>query len=238
MRNTLGAKTIAAVLGAGALAVSSLGLAGTAQASTGGTTVNTAATKGCAANDKTVPKGAARADAGDIDGDGRNDQVWVSDTRKGFRTATGAVYSQKIANAGGPEVGVRALHLNHDVVALIEQGRLTYVTAFADCKLKKTTLKSGATVHFDRGFTSPYRDLGCIGDDDYSELNALTLGHDTTYKKSWSVKQTVVNISANGKKASNGDSTTKRYTTRAKAMKALNGLASGQTCSTEVASQV
>ncbi len=238
MRRTLGTKTVAAMLGAGALTAGSLGFAATAHAATGGAALTTASSEGCAPTGKHVPKGAAKADAGDVDGDGRNDKVWVSDDRKGFQTASGAVFSQKIANAGGPEVGVFAVHLANDVVALVEQGRTTYVSGLADCKLKKTVDGKGDQIGFNRGFSSPYRDLGCLADDDYTDLNALTLGHNAKYKKAWSVKQTVLKVSANGGKATNGASTVKRYPSRAKALKALDNLAISKTCSTEIASQV
>ncbi|GAB6900252.1 hypothetical protein [Kineosporia succinea] len=242
MRKNLKTTTLAALLGAGALTASTLGLAATASATTASAdtaSADTAASsRGCAVTGKHVPKGAVRAGAGDIDGDGRNDQVWVSADRKGFVTAGGAVFSQKIANAGGPEVGVFALHLDNDVVALVEQGRTTYVSALADCTLKKTVTRNGEQVQYNRGFSSPYRDLGCLADDDYSELNALRLGHDEAAKKPWSVKQTVLNVSTDGARATNGDSTLKRYATRAAAMKALGNLSSARTCSTPVASLV
>ena len=240
MRRTLGTMTVAAVLGTGALTAGSLGFASAANAATAtaGATLTAASSRGCAPTGKHVPKGAAKADAGDVDGDGRNDKVWVSDDRKGFQTASGAVFSQKIANAGGPEVGVFAVHLANNVVALVEQGRTTYVSGLANCKLKKTVDANGDQIGFNRGFSAPYRDLGCIADDDYTDLNALTLGHNPKYKKAWSVRQTVLNVSANGAKASNGDSAIKRYATRTKALKALNNLASGETCSAEMASQV
>lgn len=142
MRKTLGTLTIAAVLTAGGLAAAPSAFAASADS-------------GCAPNGKQVPRGAARASAGDVDGDGLNDQVWVSGTRKGIATASGAVYSQKIANAGGPDVGVRVLHLKDDVVALIEQGRTTYVSALADCSLVQTFGADGEQVHFNRGFSDP-----------------------------------------------------------------------------------
>ena len=214
MRKTLGTMTVAAMLGTGVLTAGGLGFASTASASAGATGIAAASSKGCAPTGKHVPKGAARADAGDVDGDGKNDKIWVSDDRKGFRTASGAVFSQAIANAGGPEVGVFAVHLDQDVVALVEDGRSTFVSALANCKLKKTLDPKGEQVRFNLGFSSPYRDLGCIADDDFTELYALTLGHNTKYKKSWSVRQTVLEVSANGSKATDGDSSVKRYATR------------------------
>jgi hypothetical protein len=219
MRKTLGTMTIAAVLTAGGLA----------------TTEASVADSGCAPNGREVPRGAARAGAGDVDGDGLNDEVWVSNTHKGISTARGAVYAQKIANAGGPEVGVQVLDLNQDVVALIEQGRITYVSALADCSLEETYDADGKQLQFARGFADPYRDLGCIGDDDYSELNSLTLGYNSKYGEPWSVRQTVLNVSADGTGVSEGESSTQRYLSESAARAALDDLAGANTCTTEVA---
>ncbi|MCD5314524.1 hypothetical protein [Kineosporia babensis] len=225
--------TAATLLGASAL---TLGSASVASAAVAGDPTGSTGTEVCAPNGNEVPQGAAFAGAGDVDGDGANDEVWVSDSLKGIRTASGAVYSQPIANAGGPEVGVRVLHLNHDVVALIEQGRSTYVTAFADCGLVDTYDKDGQPLRYDRGLSDPYRDLGCIGDDDYSELNELTLGYDLSFKdQPWSVEQTVLEVTEDGTGATGIDGSVNRYPTEEQARAALDELAAGNTCSTEVA---
>jgi len=233
MRNHLRI-SMSAVVGATALAVAGLTAAPAASAlTTTGTTGS-----GCAPTDATVPSGASYAGAGDIDGDGENDRVWVSGTRKGFVTASGAVFSRRIANAGGPEVGIRALHLKDDVVALIEQGRVTYVSALVNCNLHKTFAADGDQFQVDRGLTTPYQDLGCIADDDYSDLNLLTLRHDGNAAKPWVAKQNVVNVSADGRSADLGESSVHHYTRRSYAMAALEAESSDQTCSTGIASQV
>ncbi|GAB3250052.1 hypothetical protein [Kineosporia babensis] len=194
---------------------------------------------GCAATNEKVPSGAATKKTFDLDGDGKPDTIWVGDGRKGVETASGAVVSLKVSNAGGPEITVFAQTLSSGAKVLMENGRQAYVSAFSDCTLVETKNVQGEQYTFDLGFNAPDTGYGCANGEDVVDLVGLAL---TKSKdggtKPWLLEQTVIDVSKDGRTAENGEKEiVGQFSTKAYARAGLDQASSLNTCSPETVSQ-
>lgn len=216
----------------------------TAEATTEATTEapTTSATEeaaGCAATDEKVPGNAATKKTFDLDGDGKPDTIWVGDGRKGIKTASGAVVSLPVSNAGGPEVTVFAQALNSGATVLMENGRQAYISAFSNCELVETENVQGEQYSFDLGFNSPDTGYGCANGEDVVDLVGLAL---TKSKdggtKPWLMEQTVIDVSQDGQSAENGEKEIiGQFSTQKLARAGLDKASSLNTCSSETVSE-
>jgi hypothetical protein len=160
---------------------------------------------GCPANNVRIPAGASKVETSvDLDNDGLVDTLWLSDSRKGVRTHSGAVFSQPISNGGGPQVSIRAIDID-GVPVVMENGRQAYVSAVVDCTLVKTLNKQGRQYGFDLGFTAQGTNYGCATIKGQRRLVGLAVQASGTSSRQWLVEQTVIALAGAGKSASNGE---------------------------------
>lgn len=211
----------------------------TTEATTEAPTTSATEAAGCAATDEKVPGDAATKKTFDLDGDGKPDTIWVGDGRKGIRTASGAVVSLPVSNAGGPEVTVFAQALNSGATVLMENGRQAYISAFSNCELVETKNVQGEQYTFDLGFNSPDTGYGCANGEDVVDLVGLAL---TKSKdggtKPWLMEQTVIEVSQDGQSAENGEKEIiGQFSTQKLARAGLDKASSLNTCSPETVSE-
>lgn len=190
---------------------------------------------GCPANDAKIPAGASKIKTSvDVDDDGLVDTLWLSDSSKGIRTASGATFSQTISNAGGPQVSIRAIAID-GIPVVMENGRQAYVSAVVGCALTKTLNKQGQQYAFDLGFTDPGTNYGCATIKGERQLVGLAVPTSGMSSRKWLVEQTVVNLTGEGTSANNGATkvvNSYRYADKPAALARVNALASTHTCGT------
>jgi hypothetical protein len=188
---------------------------------------------GCPADNAKIPAGARQVRTTvDLDNDGRVDTLWLSDSRKGVRTASGATFSQPISNGGGPQVSIRAIAIG-DTPVVMENGRQAYVSAVVDCALVETKNKQGEQYSFDLGFTDPGTNYGCATIKGERQLVGLAVETSGMSTRKWQVEQTAITLKDGGKQAVNGDIKVVNSYSNANKKAALNrvtALSSAKTC--------
>ena len=189
---------------------------------------------GCPANKSKIPAGAKRVRTSvDLDDDGRVDTLWVSDSRKGVRTASGATFSQPISNAGGPEVSVRAIAIGDGTVVLMENGRQAYVSAVVDCALVETKNKQREQYSFDLSFTDQGTGYGCATINGKRQLVGLAVQTSGMSSRKWQVERTAIILKDRGKSAVNGNTKVVNsygYKNKTTALNRVEKLSSIKTC--------
>ena len=173
------------------------------------TTTTTAAPAGCAATDDTTPEDANVAEVADVDGDGREDQGWITggaDRRFGITTASGATFSAAIDSAS-PEPAsavVQVVQTDKVPIALVDLGREALLLSLSGCAVTPVQNAQGEPYTFDRGFGDAGTGVGCTSDGGVlrlAGLNAVSADDGATFD----VTQTFVDLSADGRTATNGD---------------------------------
>ncbi len=163
---------------------------------------------GCAPNDQTAPAGADIVTVIDVDGDDRPDQAWLSsgaDRRFGITTASGATFSTAIESASPVPASaiVQRIQAEDIPIALVDLGREALVYTLTDCAVTPVANAQGQPYTFDRGFAGAGTGVGCTQDGGVLRLAGLNAVADAD--QSYTVTRTFVNLSADGRRATNGD---------------------------------
>ncbi|GAA3610109.1 hypothetical protein GCM10022223_27790 [Kineosporia mesophila] len=170
----------------------------------------TADRKGCAAGGSDIPAGAGTAPAGDLDGDGQADQVWLADdgdTRLlGVKTASGAIFDTTFTN-GGPGAGSAVANRLSDgsAIILLSTNRSAALYAVVDCKIVKTQNKNAQQYTFDLGFTGYGNGVACPAVD--GKLYLAGYQADKSGGKAYTITRTRIDLSEGGARADNGTKT-------------------------------
>jgi hypothetical protein len=173
---------------------------------------------GCAATSGSIPTGAVRKKIADVDGDWNADTEWITPTRFGITTASGATTSVKSSVAGGaaPRAVSFVLANTSTALTVIAGSRDAQLFRFAtsSCSLRPVLNKQGHQYRFD--LTGQYGNGIACTDPDRNGVDQITgtrlsrpLGSladgDTD-----TVSSTVIGI--HGLHATNGTTRTHTYT--------------------------
>ena len=172
-----------------------------------------------------------------MDGDGREDQGWISagaDRRFGITTASGATFSAPIDSASPQRASAVVQVIQKDAIpiAIVDTGREALLFSLADCAVTPVQNAQGQPYTFDRGFADAGTGVGCTEDDGVlrlAGLNAVSADDGDTFD----VTRTYVDLDADGRKATNGDA--EKVATGAKKDDAVVTTAQEVSCGTLVA---
>ncbi|HWJ85067.1 MAG TPA: hypothetical protein VNR62_06540 [Cellulomonas sp.] len=182
----------------------------TTPAQTPTTTESTsAAPTGCAPTDETAPEGADVVEVVDVDGDGREDQGWISGgagRRFGITTASGATFSTTIESASPEPAAAVVQVIQQDLIpiALVDTGREALLYSLADCAVTPVQNAQGQPYTFDRGFGGAGTGVGCTEVDGVLRLAGLNAVSDDD-GETFDVTRTYVDLDADGRHATNGE---------------------------------
>jgi hypothetical protein len=160
---------------------------------------------GCAPNSATAPQGSDVVTVADVDGDGRNDQAWLSPgagREFGITTASGATFSIAIDSASPVPASaiVNLVQTDEVPIALVDLGREALLYSLAECQVRPVANAQGQPYRFDRGFAGVGTGVGCTGPSrDLAGLNAVQDADGT-----FTVTRTLVTLDADGRHAMNG----------------------------------
>jgi hypothetical protein len=153
-----------------------------------------------------IPAGAKARKVGDLDGDGRADTEWISDTpslRFGVTTASGATRSYALPTASPQARQGFVTQLNdHQIVSIADDGRAAYLHLFVDCLWVTPKDSHGIQYTFDmQNLTGHGTSVGCA--------DGYVVGYQATHTSAgYTVTQTRIKLNATGTLASNGPTTT------------------------------
>jgi hypothetical protein len=172
-------------------------------------TTTTTARTGCAPTDDTTPASAVVAEVVDVDGDGREDQGWITggaDRRFGITTASGATFSAAIDSASPEPASAVVQRVQRDElpIALVDVGREALLYSLSDCAVTPVQNAQGEPYTFDRGFGDAGTGVGCTSDGGVlrlAGLNAVSADDGATFD----VTRTFVDLSSDGRTATNGE---------------------------------
>jgi hypothetical protein len=192
-------------------APSSAGTPSAAPAPSAGPTVDPAG--GCPANHVRVPAGATTASVGDLDGDQRSDTAFYSEAgpfEYGIRTASGAtiVLRDDLAGPGAHSGWSAKLDGPAIVATVLDDGRTATLHAFVNCAFVTTKGPDGSPYRFAlNGFGTAGTGVAC------NDRNGGTLIEGAlAVKRSggrYDIRWTLVRLSADGTKATNGETETR-----------------------------
>jgi hypothetical protein len=160
---------------------------------------------GCAPNSATAPAGSNVVTVTDVDGDGRNDQAWLSPgagREFGITTASGATFSIAIDSASPVPASaiVNLVQTEKLPIALVDLGREALLYSLAGCQVQPVANAQGQPYTFDRGFAGVGTGVGCTGPSlDLAGLNAVQDADGT-----FTVTRTFVTLDADARHATNG----------------------------------
>lgn len=176
--------------------------------------MNSSSPRGCSNGKTAIPVGADTAVIGDVDGDGRPDTEFYSEGPGGFaygiKTAAGGVYTLKDDLAGpGVHSGWTATvdtAVGH--VTVLDDGRAATLHAFVNCHFITTDGTNGQPYRFGlNGFYEAGTGVAC------NDQNGGVLVEGVLAKKrsngNHDVRWTSINISADGRTATNGATETR-----------------------------
>jgi hypothetical protein len=110
------------------------------------------------------------AEIDDVDGDGRGDSMWLSDTRRlGIQTAAGG--RTEVQLESGSPIAMRVLVVDADlpppVELFVSDGRSVQLWAFEGCALRPVLDEAGAPYLFDlQRLRGNGTGVGCVGTDE------------------------------------------------------------------------
>jgi hypothetical protein len=191
---------------------SAAGSAGPSSAGNDSSATSAAATpsgakKGCAPGGAPVPSGAATAQTQDLDGDGKEDSLWLvkGDTRVlGVETASGARFSTTFRNAAPTRANAVGGRLGDgSAVILLDFIREAKLYAVTGCKIVPTLNAQGKQYTFDEGFTGYGSGVGCPMIGSGRRLVGY-LAKPGGNGDGYIVTRTLINLSKNGTRADNG----------------------------------
>jgi hypothetical protein len=174
-------------------------------------TVTPTAAAGCAPNDASAPAGADVHEVVDVDGDGRPDQAWLSggaERRFGITTASGATFSAAVESASPVPASavVQRVQADELPIALVDLGREALLYSLEGCAVTAVQNAQGQQYRFDRGFAGEGTGVGCSQDGGVLRLAGLNAEEQAD--GTWTVTRTWVDLSADGRRATNGTSST------------------------------
>ncbi|WP_213814489.1 hypothetical protein [Glaciihabitans sp. dw_435] len=183
-----------------------------ASTSTSNPGTTTTASSGCAPTPATsMPADAVARKVIDVDGDGKKDVLWATDdggpVRFGVTTASGAMFSYEVNSASpGGRHAFLAKMVGGRIISLADDGRGAYLHVLVGCNFVQPLNPGGEAYTFDmENLRGNGTGVGCITTDQGTEIVGLQA---TATGRTYTVTQTVINLSANGKLASNGATTT------------------------------
>lgn len=161
---------------------------------------------GCPATGDGVPAGASSGEIVDVDGDGRADTAWLTGGAErtfGVTTASGATFSTPIDSASPIPASAVVGVVGTDAVpiALVDLGREARLLTLADCTATPTVDAQGQPYVFGRGFGDQGTGVGCSEIDGTLRLAGLLA---TEEGDGWTVTRTLVDLSDEGRVATNG----------------------------------
>ncbi|MBT0773792.1 hypothetical protein KIH74_32905 [Kineosporia sp. J2-2] len=162
---------------------------------------------GCEADGTTVPAGAGTAKAGDLDGDGKDDRIWLSvqgdESTLGVKTASGAVFSTTYDREDKPPTAVANVLGDGTAIILVDRGFSASLFAVADCAIVTTENVDGEQYSFDLGINGYGTGVGCPVSQNKLYLAGYNLEKATKdgYDK---IVRTRIDLSENGSRADNG----------------------------------
>ncbi|WP_154794945.1 hypothetical protein [Occultella kanbiaonis] len=156
-----------------------------------------------------IPPDATPVPTVDLDGDGQDDELWLSDAdgrTLGVTTAAGGVFATTF-EAGAPQAATAIAGRLGDgsAIVLLNTGRSVSLYAIQDCALVPTQNDEGEQYTFDLGFTGYGTGVGCVDLGDglaLVGLNAVSDDDGATFE----VTRTEILLEAMGASASNGES--------------------------------
>ncbi|GAA3868708.1 hypothetical protein GCM10022381_10060 [Leifsonia kafniensis] len=174
------------------------------------TPTSTTAT-GCAPNGASIPAGADTATIEDVDGDGKPDVEYYSESptfEYGIQTASGATISLADDLAGpGRHGGWSALLENETVITVLDDGRTATLHAFVDCGFVTTKGVDGNPYRFLlNGFGETGTGVECSDGNGGRQLIGVLAARDSS--GNYGIVNTVVTVSGDGLLATNGTSST------------------------------
>lgn len=166
---------------------------------------------GCEPTDAEVPEGAATGESADLDGDGQDDELWLSGDEEralGVRTASGAVFSVQFS-VGSPQAATALGERLGDgsAIVLLNTGRSAELYAVIGCELTPTMNADGEPYTFDLGFSGYGTGVGCVDFDDGLQLVGLLAESDESGEK-FTVSRTAIELADAGSSARNGETET------------------------------
>lgn len=167
-----------------------------------------AAPTGCPATDETMPADSETTKISDVDGDGKLDTQWYSESNSpfsyGITTASGATHSIEDSLAGpGRHTGWTAPLHNGVIVTVLDDGRSADLYAFVDCAFVTPIGVDGRPYTFDmQNLRGNGTGVGCVQVENGLELNGMqvTENKDGTF----SHLATGISVSTDGLTAMSG----------------------------------
>jgi hypothetical protein len=163
---------------------------------------------GCAPNDGAIPAGADTATIEDVDGDGKPDIQYFSETptfEYGIQTASGATISLADDLAGpNRHSGWSAPLENGTVVTVLDDGRAATLHAFVDCGFVTTSGVDGNPYRFLlNGFGDAGTGVECSNGNGGRQLLGVLASRQDSGQ--YDIAHTVVTVSRDGLLATNGN---------------------------------
>jgi hypothetical protein len=167
--------------------------------------------KGCPAGGPSISPEANVAQAGDLDGDGNGDTLWIGFDQKGnqqfgVQTAGGARFAMRFSTVNDPRRGSSAVWADRlgdgTAVILLDTTHEVRLYAVVDCSIVVTRNKQNNQYVFDRGTLGNGTGVGCpvIGSTGRHLVGYLAEENNTGY----TVSRTAIVFSRGGRKATNG----------------------------------
>lgn len=193
--------------GSGSATSASSGTA-TGTASGSATTSPGSTGSACTTETATIPAGADSAQAGDLDGDGAADQVWLADQDGdrllGVSTAAGGVFSTTFSSASPISATAVGNRLGDGTaIVLLSTGRSAALYAVIDCAVVATQNVNGSQYTFDLGFTGYGTGVACPT----TGSGLYLAGYNTTEAEQdgyATITRTRIDLSQDGARADNG----------------------------------
>jgi hypothetical protein len=169
--------------------------------------------KGCPAGGAGIPAEADVAQAGDLDGDGNGDTLWIgfkNDKQTfGVQTASGGRFSMRFSTENDPQRASSSVWGDRlgdgTAVILLDTTHEVRLYAVVNCSIVMTRNKQNNQYIFDRGTLGNGTGVGCprIGSTGRHLVGYLAEENNNGY----SVSRTAIIVSQDGRKATNGRTT-------------------------------
>jgi hypothetical protein len=180
----------------------------------GGKNTGSTKGKGCAAGGASIPPEADLAQAGDLDGDGKGDTLWIGFNQNdqqtfGVQTASGARFSMRFSTVNDPQRASSSVWGDRlgdgTAVILLDTSNEVRLYAVVDCSIVVTRNKQNNQYIFDRGNLGNGTGVGCpvIGSTGRHLVGYLAEEKNNGY----SVSRTAIVLSQGGRRATNGSTT-------------------------------
>jgi hypothetical protein len=166
---------------------------------------------GCTAKDATRPSGAATKPTLDVDGDGKQDTVWIARQPDadggvpfGITTAAGGTFGTTIRSASpvARSVLVADLTGKAELIALASDNRQVLLYGISSCSFVPELNAQGQQYAFDLGFTGFGTGVGCVDADGDGTTDLVGLKYEPETNGVGTISRTIVEL--DGPQARNG----------------------------------